>query len=74
MIAAMPDPMEATVELTLSHDDTAVLRDILGTHLGELRGEIRRTERYEVRQELKQVERTVKVLIERLDVVLAAPA
>lgn len=54
------------MQITLDADESALLRNILERHLGDLRMEIGKTEKYEMRQEMKRDEETLKAIIARL--------
>jgi hypothetical protein len=53
--------------IILSSDERAVLLDVLGTHLGDLKAEINRTETTAFRDELKARETLLMSIIEKLE-------
>ena len=59
--------VEARMDLTLTTDEAALVRNILDRHLSLLREEIGKTENYNMRQDLKGDEVTLKALLQRLE-------
>lgn len=51
----------------ISGPEAALLGDILGRHLGDLRVEIMRTEKLDDRRDLQRTEAMLKALIARLE-------
>jgi hypothetical protein len=54
------------MQLILSDDDTAVLRDLLADYLPALRREVARTERHELRHVMVQRQELVERVLEQL--------
>jgi hypothetical protein len=54
------------MQLTLSDDDTALLRDLLADYLPALRREVARTERHDLRHLMVQRQDLVERLVEQL--------
>ena len=54
------------MQLILSDDDTALLRDLLADYLPALRREVARTERHELRHLMVQRQELVERLVEQL--------
>jgi hypothetical protein len=55
------------MDLTLTNDEAALVRNVFERHLSRLREEIGKTENYNMRQDLKGDEATLKALIQRLE-------
>jgi hypothetical protein len=54
------------VNLDLTHDDVAILRDVIRSYLNELHDEIAHTENFDFREGLQQRQRRLQELLERL--------
>ena len=61
------------LQLTLTAEEGASLRDVLTGCLGDLRMEIAGTESYGFREHLKQQETLLKRIIDQLGAAVAAP-
>ncbi len=59
------------MQLSLTADETTLLRNVLDRHLSLLREEIGKTENYQMRQDLKADEALLKGLIARLQAAAA---
>jgi hypothetical protein len=58
---------EAVMQLALSHDERAILREILDESLSELRGEISATSRLNYRDELRVKKAVTEKVIAAID-------
>jgi LPS O-antigen subunit length determinant protein (WzzB/FepE family) len=56
----------ANVNLDLTQEDVAILRDVIRSYLSELHDEIVHTENYEFREGLQARQRRLQDLLERL--------
>jgi hypothetical protein len=56
----------ANVNLDLTQEDVAILRDVIRSYLSELHDEIVHTENYEFREGLQERQRRLNELLERL--------
>jgi hypothetical protein len=54
------------VNLDLTQEDVAILRDVIRSYLSELHDEIVHTENYEFREGLQERQRRLNELLERL--------
>jgi hypothetical protein len=54
------------LQVLLSTEEALLLREILESYLGALRGEVHHTDSFEYREELKQKEATLKKLLQQL--------
>jgi hypothetical protein len=59
------------MQLSLTDEEAALLRNVLERHLSLLREEVGKTENYQMRQELKADEALLKGLIARLQTAAA---
>ena len=55
------------MEIKLTSEEVATLKRILGSYLSDLRMEIVDTEDHDLREELKQDERTINVVLARIE-------
>ena len=63
---ASPTSGTANVNLDLTQEDVAILRDVIRSYLSELHDEIVHTENYEFREGLQERQRRLNELLERL--------
>jgi LPS O-antigen subunit length determinant protein (WzzB/FepE family) len=56
----------ANVNLDLTQEDVAILRDVIRSYLSELHDEIVHTENYEFREGLQERQRRLQELLDRL--------
>jgi len=54
------------LQVQLSTEEALLLREILKSYLGALRGEVHHTDSFEYREELKHKEATLKQLLQQL--------
>ncbi len=61
------------VQLTMTHEEAVVLREVLSSHLSDLRMEIVDTDSMSFRESLKGREGVLKKILEQLDGALHSP-
>jgi hypothetical protein len=61
------------VQITLTPEEAATLRDVLSSYLSDLRMEVADTDSSQFRENLKREEAMLKRLLQQLDTELAAP-
>jgi hypothetical protein len=60
-------------QITLTQEEAAALREMLGNYISDLRMEIADTDSMQFREDLKRQEVLLKKLLQQLDAELAAP-
>ncbi|HSF30670.1 MAG TPA: hypothetical protein VLK82_09410 [Candidatus Tectomicrobia bacterium] len=61
------------VQIILTHEEAATLRNVLSSYVSDLRMEVANTDSRPFREHLKRDEAMLKKLLQQLDTALAAP-